>query len=1635
MHKVEAILANMEEEAVTQHQVHNDLLVACRTPALDGCIDDLCRSLCSSLHSFRVCVQSLLDQQNLCKMLETKIAGLELEIMESGTSDHSDPKQDLDSLRAINHEQEDLIKDLEQQLLENESRKHGTDLESTVDDRDAEIVRLNEKIVTLHKEATDKVNRANEMLKERDSEIQMLSQSNAGAKDGFGIDEELVKALMTQLNDTKARLSDLQVEFDEAKQSLDNQQAEFEQLLVTQAEEMTAEFEQSLQKQAKAMRAEQVQGHFSGSAEPDVHDQCSRLQQHIESQEKALMSERENSFAMEEKIRLQTEETQELINKLENEIDEKTKNCEGLKRLIRQHEDFISEQKKVLLAQASSASITVQNLQHMLEDSKHKLKDNAAQIVSRDNQINELQSRNAKNLRAAAIQKDREFAALRQEFNAQAERMKTEFAVEYETLKARFERLTKEGDQHMKAAWERQEEIKVLSNELHDCKHLLGVKDETIIKLSAELEQMQHNFAAANSKIDRMQNAILAQESVIEGDKNEANDLRVEIRRLEQLQADKVCEADLVAFEELAEVKSRLEVVQGEYEAMNEYVQSLPGHDVAGGLGQQVNIRVVKAQRATLTATGEEHQHLEASQVKLAQLEISLQKERERADASEHSLTQLKVDLIMNEKNTEESTQIARKEELVREMTELKTECRHAAEQVTLLQRQLELSRRALKEKDDYLKQRDEMLESQTKHDRDKLLEFQLEEARGQGDDLQRRFDLMFEQKMAVENSLKLADKEKREARHNLEAMNTQLSELRQELSDALKRVHEQEAVVEMLKKEKETLLGEVSGTSTSYKTMQRNLDAHKEQAAELMQRLERNQQQYELEQDQVAQELNASKNEVFRLQADATAAAKQISDAEAETRLLSAKVTKLETQLKQLQTLHDDLQEKTKTLDEEKEQAAKALKQSQKALQALQVDLERTQRGRAECEAEKQKMAATISEHVQMMKDMQSERDHLQADHHELSRNVADYKVETARVKKQLEDKEASITRLSDALESARKLKVDAEYDNKKSSSKVQALEKELSHLQAETHVLIRERDLPRNQTSTSSAGSSNDAETRRLKDHIEGFVDVSDEIRAELKKTQFDLRQAMNKIVQQDKEMQKKDKDTEMLNNSMQTIKSECQRQKFDVEQLTKIRKKLDADVLSLNETLQHTKDRLDEANGKTYSMQMRIEALENEKRIITEKHELLLSLSANSEESYANCQELTKIDALGAELLATIRDKQEFQLQWESERRDLQMKCDLLTEQAKETEGRHFDVVSNLQAELEKSMAQIGAENAKCSDDTREVKDKDTLCTTQKVYEQDNEISSLRDLLLESSEQLSQTVVQKETMEANLVNERLQTAALEKKVRTLEDSLEEMYKERAVAEERLVDTGSLQALLKESTEQLGRVTAHNESLEVQIAYLQQHLEQKNADLASCDRRLSSAEIEIQSLIEGKFELSKESAKMLEEIHIAKAENNNLIMRVYTLEAENEKLEAKATSFKSKLGKHLAHSPLATSALTPEQTLNTTQSDSDKDSVIQQLLDQGDEMKKELLQRKDLLEASIQQAENTMLDAERVVSEKDEEIEKLRGVVHRVQIELSMHKAEKEALSEDRQKLQRQLLALRGDNEKLQERVASDA
>ena len=47
--------------------------------------------------------------------------------------------------------------------------------------------------------------------------------------------------------------------------------------------------------------------------------------------------------------------------------------------------------------------------------------------------------------------------------------------------------------------------------------------------------------------------------------------------------------------------------------------------------------------------------------------------------------------------------------------------------------------------------------------------------------------------------------------------------------------------------------------------------------------------------------------------------------------------------------------------------------------------------------------------------------------------------------------------------------------------------------------------------------------------------------------------------------------------------------------------------------------------------------------------------------------------------------------------------------------------------------------------------------------------------------------------------------------------------------------------------------------------------------------------------------------------------------------------------------------------------------------------------------------------------------------------GENHRAQMELSMYRAEKEALNEDRQKMQRQLMALQGDKESLEEKLRS--
>ena len=62
----------------------------------------------------------------------------------------------------------------------------------------------------------------------------------------------------------------LEAELLQAKQNLNDQEAQFEQLLVKQAEEMTAEFEQSLQKQASILAGEEVKQAMLAKGDPEL---------------------------------------------------------------------------------------------------------------------------------------------------------------------------------------------------------------------------------------------------------------------------------------------------------------------------------------------------------------------------------------------------------------------------------------------------------------------------------------------------------------------------------------------------------------------------------------------------------------------------------------------------------------------------------------------------------------------------------------------------------------------------------------------------------------------------------------------------------------------------------------------------------------------------------------------------------------------------------------------------------------------------------------------------------------------------------------------------------------------------------------------------------------------------------------------------------------------------------------------------------------------------------------------------------------------------------------------------------------------------------------------------------------------
>lgn len=99
----------------------------------------------------------------------------------------------------------------------------------------------------------------------------------------------------------------------------------------------------------------------------------------------------------------------------------------------------------------------------------------------------------------------------------------------------------------------------------------------------------------------------------------------------------------------------------------------------------------------------------------------------------------------------------------------------------------------------------------------------------------------------------------------------------------------------------------------------------------------------------------------------------------------------------------------------------------------------------------------------------------------------------------------------------------------------------------------------------------------------------------------------------------------------------------------------------------------------------------------------------------------------------------------------------------------------------------------------------------------------------------------------------------------------------------------------------------------------------------------------------------------------------------------------------------------------------------------LIEDLKKQRAMMADELVDRKMMLEEAMRNAEKTMEGAEQVVHTKNQEIATLKGEKMRLDMEMAMHRAEKEAIMEDRTKLQRQMMAAQGDIESLREKVAA--
>jgi chromosome segregation ATPase len=1587
------------------------------------------------------------------------------------------------------------LQEAQQPLVERNHWPGLAHLEADFPERDAEMDRLKSKLTQLHQQATEKVNRANSMLQERDAQIHKLKsmaeerqdQSNflgiiksledqvqvleaeLGAKKEIDSNEEPV-VIKSESQRAAApppaaavdvdRLRQLEAELQQAKINLNDQQAEFEKLLAKQAEEMTMEFERMFQKQA----------HIVGE-----------------------------------------EELKQEIAQLKADLEEKIKTCNSLKRLIEQQDEVVAEQKKVLEAQTSSATFAVENMQKMLKEAQQKLKENLLTIQSKDAANAELLVQFEaikKQMQSQEMEMDEQNVYQKQKLQAEIQRVRDDCRREIDALKAK--QLIQNNEAHQKQVWELQDKNQRLVRELEDRVHSVDMKDKAVAQLTSDLREKQKTMSSMQTKMDRMENAIMAQENLLQEANRVAADLRIKISSLERAAEESIHESELGAFEELAMVKNRLRVLEGEYEAMKNMVANKkPDLDISPISVKKQGVRAQRSTPSTPTgdiSQGADQAHMMASSdLCLAQLEMQLKKEKDRADAAEHAATQLKVDLLMYEEKYEEDWQdqlVQKKHELLVEIKSTAESCRHAEEQIHALQLELAEERRLrhqgkVQVDDEKMEMRAmmEMIQSREqspaskeseqheqkilrlrseeseRHDQ-KILLLRLEEADGRCTDMQARLDKLFEKNIAVENKSREAEIERKRAVDGQEKYKEEISILQKDMAEEQKKVLQYENLLEKLQREKRDMSGEILVLRTDATARVQMNTRLKEQNSTL------------------SEFIKQDKDTIEGLQADLDALrdAKSKADQQMQEMMqeMFAKVTKLEEMLRDTQSQRDALQEEKRLRDVELRVVKNDLTGVLHARDALKEQINSLLTEVAKAQAEESRVHAEMKEMKESgIKQILDKEQLIQTLTDQVKKLTADLDNERTNSQKlagareeldELVQREQSQVA---ALEKEKRLameqaSLDKELlakETEKALTMVSQLTAELKHVKTQLEVLEAEKEAQIDQIQTlerkyaDASGKQDEkavlernlvgaesemkvmlASKRVLEDKVRHFEMQEKAWKLSEDNLNAHIRQQKEALDKSNSELEKSARDVEVSQQKRDELKSMCDELKAAGADAVQRHRE---DVSLREDELRNVESELAAAKRELTDSKSR---LENQVKML--EAELKQSLDAKSSAALLGDslkRAVAEISKLSAENISLREQINELQDLFETKKADIAMH-----------DERLVAAESEIQSLTKEKMSKL-VESAKLLADLHAAKS-DSSNITMRLH---SSIERQEDMKM----QIEALALEKTELQHEIERFKQENESLAKKISALQSEVNRVSSNGTdVLSENTALSNELQ-IYKDENEKLTRMVKSGEASELLMQKMKQSWQDEKARVES-ETRVVQAELALLS-------------SRLEAAHAAEREllqqQSKLASEVDGLRAENEKLRAQAEAIKldeQASGKQKSSG----SASNDAEALKEAQ------EQIKDLLSQREIMVDELSQRKRLIDSVMKEAEETMRGAEMAVRMKSSQIDTLvsaewdwvciqnfpplsdcqciyntaetaaqsadldqckltRDVCgacvcfaaclsqsaqnQKYMMEMSMHKAESEALIEERTKVQRQLMALQADKETLEEKL----